>query len=77
MCECGRRREQEGAEREKEGALALSYTLPALPLPPTLQKGEDMGEGLPAQGVKDRQTDRQTVDRTGRANGKDEKEKNR
>lgn len=70
--------ERRGVGREREGVLALSQThthahmhTPALPLPPTLQRGEDMGERA-ASPETDRQTDRQTVGRgrTGKAKGR-------
>lgn len=47
-----------GGERGRAGAPAhsLVHTLPALPLPPTLQSGEDMEEGA-ASTERERQTD--------------------
>lgn len=60
MCECGRR-EQEGGS----SPLPLIHTLPDYPsFPPTLQRGEDTGEGAASP-----ETDRQkTVGRTERTN---------
>lgn len=74
MCECRRRSKEEGAGREREGALAhsLLHTRQALPLPPTLQRGEDVGEGLPAQTGKDRPTDKQLVGQKGQKEGEEQ-----
>lgn len=57
-----------GRKGGREGVLAhsLIHTFPALPLLPTLHRGEDMEEGLPAQIGKDRQM----LGRTERANGR-------